>query len=114
MNTLESKAKWYCPDCRSFVTGIIQGHTHAEQWVPLEEAQALEELAKGAIENNLTLRKNIAEANKILEEYTPKFNEYGHNYNIYDAKDVANIIGFLRDALNANHQLTVSDKKVTP
>jgi hypothetical protein len=61
------------------------------------------------IQDNKLLKAKIAEANKILDEYTPKFNEYGHNYDTYDAKDIDNIIGFLRNALNT---LPVSDKKV--
>ena len=45
---------------------------NAIKWVPLEEAQKLEELAEGAVKNNLTLREKIAEANKILEVFPTK------------------------------------------
>jgi hypothetical protein len=41
----------------------------------------------------------IEAANKILDENTPVFNEFGHNYNTWDVKDIDNFIGALRAAL---------------
>jgi hypothetical protein len=73
------------------------------QWVPYSEAKTLLDFLN--IENNdlgeqLTkANAKIAKANKILDENTPKFNEWGHNYDTYDAKDMYNFIEALREAL---------------
>lgn len=80
----------------------------SQRWVSIsyhkERVTALEAAYDEAAQTANTEALRIIEANKILDEYTPKFNEYGHNYDTYDAKDVANLIGLIRDALNANQK----------
>ncbi len=86
-----------------------------KDYVSLQDTKAELERLKSIIETEQTLhtsewkramelQSKIEEANKILDENDPKFNEYGHNYTTYDAKDMANLIGWLRDALNANQR----------
>lgn len=50
------------------------------------------------------LEAKIAKATKILDENTPKFNKWGHNYDTYDAKDMYNLISLLRETLNETNK----------
>lgn len=99
---------WYKTDVPAETTDFEK-----PMWVSLEEAQkTANELEKWQVDwqnlndEKMRLDSKIVEANKILDAYTPKFNEYGHNYDTYDAKDVDNIIGLIRTALVSSKPTT--------